>query len=65
MAKKFFVNVSPKAAEGIRRAYAKIGAEVHAQVGSNGQVTVVVIPPSDVEIASSPSRKPRSLEVAA
>lgn len=63
MAKKFFVNVSPKAAEGIRRAYAKIGAEVHAQVGSNGQVTVVVIPPSDV--ASVPSRKPRSLEIAA
>lgn len=43
MTKKFFVHVSPKAAEGIRRVYTKAGAEVHAKVGADGNATVVVI----------------------
>jgi hypothetical protein len=49
MAKKFFVNVSPKAYEGIRKVYETAGAEVHAKVESGGNLTVVAILPDDVK----------------
>lgn len=48
MAKKFFVNVSPKAVEGIRKAYEAIGGEVHAKIGPDGNATVVVLLPNGV-----------------
>jgi len=46
--KKFFTKASPKAAEGIRRAYAGSGAKVSAVMDpKSGLVTVVVTLPDD------------------
>lgn len=48
MKKKFFTGASPKAAEGIRRAYAGTGAKVNAVMDpSSGRVTVVVSLPDE------------------
>lgn len=43
MSKKFFTDVSPKAAKGIIRLYENEGYEVHAKPQSNGDFVVVVI----------------------
>lgn len=45
MTKKFFVNASPRAVAGIRKAYEAIGGEVHAKVGPDGNAVVVAILP--------------------
>lgn len=48
MKKKFFTKASPKAAEGIRRAYAETGATVQAVMDpKTGLVTVVVTLPDE------------------
>lgn len=59
MTKKFFVHVSPKAAEGIRRAYTKAGAQVHAKVGDDGNATVVVISKDGPSVSRGASAKPK------
>ncbi len=43
MTKKFFMNVSPKAAQGIVRVYESRGYEVHAKPQSDGDFVVVVM----------------------
>lgn len=53
MAKKFFVSASPKAVEGIRKAYAGRNAEIHAKVQRDGKVMVVV------ETTDDETRKPK------
>jgi len=68
MAKKFFVSASPKAVEGIRKAYAGKNAEIHAKLQKDGTVMVVVETIDD--IARKPKRsggwlKRRPAQVAA
>lgn len=43
MTKKFFMKVSPKAAQGIVRLYESRGYEVHAKPQSDGDFVVVVM----------------------
>lgn len=43
MTKKFFMKVSPKAAQGIVRVYESRGYEVHAKPHSDGDFVVVVM----------------------
>jgi len=43
MTKKFFMKVSPKAAQGIFRVYESRGYEVHAKPQSDGDFVVVVM----------------------
>ncbi|API58072.1 hypothetical protein BSL82_01150 [Tardibacter chloracetimidivorans] len=62
MTKKFFTKVSPKAVEGIRRVFERDGAEVHAQLQSDGTAIVVVISPDDG--GSSQKRATRQREAA-
>jgi len=53
MKKKFFTKASPKAAEGIRRAYAETGATVKAVMDpKTGLVTVVVTFPNEEKTSS-------------
>ncbi|MBY0519936.1 MAG: hypothetical protein K2P79_05870 [Sphingomonas sp.] len=47
MSRKFFTKVSPKAVEGIRRAYPQ--AEVRAKMGGDGTATVVVTTGGDAK----------------
>ena len=60
MSKKFFTNVSPKAVEGIRRLYESRGAEVHAELQSDGTAIVVVYLPE-----SASKKRAKDLAVAA
>lgn len=62
MAKKFFVHVSPKAAEGIRRAYTKAGAEVYAKVGDDGNATVVVVSKDGRALSRGVTLKPKKAD---
>lgn len=43
MTKKFFTKASPKAAAGIRRVFESKGYEVHAELQTDGTVTVVAV----------------------
>lgn len=59
--KRFFTKVSPRAVEGIRRAYAPTGAKVSAILDpSSGLATVVVETNGD----TSEKRKPRQYAAA-
>lgn len=61
MTKKFFTKASPKAVEGIRRAYSGTGAVVHAKLQSDGSATVVVqMPDRDGKTGRFGGRKSRN-----